>query len=273
METIIKPLGTVSPYCKNDRNCPGFLITEDNYKVLLDCGNGITRNLNIPDDLTDLIIIISHLHKDHYSDLSSIAYASYVNRNLGYLDNRVKVYIPEGDKVSATEDYRDDDGWSCSRSVKRNLPDFDYLMNFGEEHFLEFIPYQTKTELTHGPLKISFKKNPHQLITHSIKLQSKNGTIVYSADTGFKNNTLTDFAQDADILICESSFIRGQTKSTDNHLYAYEAAKIAKSANVDQLLLTHLYPEVDRNLYLQEARQIFENTSLAEENKQLILRR
>ena len=271
--TTIKPLGTISPYCKDERNCPGFLVENDKNKVLLDCGNGITRYLSIPDDLEDLIVIISHLHKDHYADLSALAYASFVNKNLGYLQNRIKVYIPEGDKVDATEDYKDGDGWSCSRKVKRNLPDFDYLMNFGHEHFLEFIPYREKDKIEHGHIKISFKRNPHQLVTHSIKLETKEGTIVYSSDTGYKNNTLTNFSQNADILICESSYIKGQLKTSDNHLYAYEAAQIAKDANVDKLLLTHLYPEVDRSLYLQEAKQVFENTQLAEENKKLILRR
>ena len=271
--TTITPLGTISPYCKDERNCPGFLVEENSQKVLLDCGNGITRNLNIPKDLENLIIIISHLHKDHYGDLSALAYASFVNKNLGYLQHRIKVYIPEGDKVDATEDYKDNDGWSCSRKVKRNLPDFDYLTNFGQEHFLEFIPYKDQDKIQYGKIKISFKRNPHQLVTHSIKLETQDGVIVYSADTGYKNNTLTNFSKDADILICESSFIRGQHRYSDNHLYAYEAATIAKEANVDQLLLTHLYPEVERQLYLQEAQEVFENTQLAEENKKLVLRR
>ena len=127
--TTITPLGTISPYCKNERNCPGFLVQDNNKRILIDCGNGITRYLNIPKDLEELIVIISHLHKDHYGDLSALAYASYVNKNLGYLQQRIKVYIPEGDKIDATEDYKDNDGWSCSRKVKRNIPDFDYLMN------------------------------------------------------------------------------------------------------------------------------------------------
>ena len=271
--TTITPLGTISPYCKYERNCPGFMIEEDKKRALLDCGNGITRYLDIPKDLEDLIVIISHLHKDHYGDLSALAYASYVNKNLGYLQERIKVYIPEGDQIDATEDYKDDDGWACSRKVKRNLPDFDYLMNFGQEHFLEFIPYKEKDELEHGNIKISFKRNPHQLVTYSIKLETQDGKIVYSSDTGYKNNTLANFSKNADILICESSFIKGQHRSTDNHLYACETAQIAKEAEVKQLLLTHLYPEVDRNLYLQEAKEVFENTHLAEENKKLVLRR
>ena len=70
----LKVLGTVSPYSKEEKNCPGFLVTTENNKILLDCGNGITRNLNFPEDLNNLTIIISHLHRDHYSDIFSIAF-------------------------------------------------------------------------------------------------------------------------------------------------------------------------------------------------------
>ena len=71
----LKVLGTVSPYCKLDKNCPGFLIKNGEHKILLDCGNGITRLLNLQEDLKNLTIILSHLHKDHYGDILSIAYA------------------------------------------------------------------------------------------------------------------------------------------------------------------------------------------------------
>ena len=51
---IITPLGTISPYTKGNMNCPGFLVEYNNKKILLDCGNGITRLLNFPSDLKDL---------------------------------------------------------------------------------------------------------------------------------------------------------------------------------------------------------------------------
>lgn len=69
-EIIITPLGTVSPYSKESHNCPGFLIEYQEEKVLLDCGNGITRLLNFPKDLQNLHIIITHYHNDHFGDLS-----------------------------------------------------------------------------------------------------------------------------------------------------------------------------------------------------------
>ena len=61
-ELIITPLGTVSTYCYEDKNCPGFLVQYGNNKILLDCGNGISKYLNLPNDFDNLTIIISHLH-------------------------------------------------------------------------------------------------------------------------------------------------------------------------------------------------------------------
>jgi ribonuclease BN (tRNA processing enzyme) len=46
-EIVVTPLGTVSPYCKDDKNCPGFLIEINDKRILLDCGSGITRLLNM----------------------------------------------------------------------------------------------------------------------------------------------------------------------------------------------------------------------------------
>ena len=99
----------------------------------------------------------------------------------------------------------------------------------------------------------------------------KDKTFVYSGDTGYKENLLSGFAKDADILLCESTFLRGQTRLHDNHLYAYEAATIAKDANVKKLILTHFFPEIEKEEYVNEAKEIFENTTAAEEGKILKL--
>ena len=272
-ELIITPLGTVSTYCYEDKNCPGFLVKYGDNRILLDCGNGISKNLNLPRDLNNLTIIISHLHPDHYGELLSIAQTSYVFNTLGYLNERIKVYIPEGDKIKVTEDYKDTDGWSASRLVEKNLIDFDYLLSLEKESYLKFIPYKQKDKLKIDDLEISFIRNPHPIITYSTKLETEGIKLVYSSDTGYKGNSLEDFAKDANLLICESTFIKGQIRNGNNHLFAYEAAKIAKTANVDRLLLTHFWPSIDKQKYVDEAKEIFSNTEASQEGKKLILRR
>ena len=272
-ELILKPLGTVSTYCCEGKKCPGFLVQYGENRILLDCGNGICENLNLPNDFNNLTIIISHLHPDHYGELLSIAQTSYVFNRLGYLNERIKVYIPEGDKIKVNEDYKDTDGWAAGRTVKKNLIDFDYLLSLEKESHLEFIPYKQKDKLNIDDLQISFARNPHPLITYSTKLETEGIKLVYSSDTGYKGNSLEEFASNANLLICESTFLRGQIRNEDNHLFAYEAAKIAKKANVDRLLLTHFWPSIDKQNYVDEAREIFSSTEAAQEGKKLILRR
>lgn len=85
-------------------------------------------------------------------------------------------------------------------------------------------------------------------------------------------NDLKIFAKDADLLICESTFLKNQTKSADSHLFTYEAANIARKANVNELLLTHFWLDADKSEYVDEAKEIFENTSFAEEEKKMVLK-
>ena len=79
-----------------------------------------------------------------------------------------------------------------------------------------------------------------------------------SSDTGYKHNCLEEFAKDANLLICESTFLRGQIKVEDHHLFAHEAAEIAKKANVQKLVLTHFWPSIDKQKYVNEAKNIID---------------
>ena len=256
-EMIVTPLGTVSTYCDGEKCCPGFLVEYGENKIMLDCGNGISKYLDLPKDFNNLSIIISHLHSDHYGELLSLAQTSLVFKRLGFINEKIKVYIPEGDK--------DEFG--------KNLIDFDYLLSLEKNSFIEFIPYKTDKEILFDDLNISFSRNPHQLITHSIKVKSNIGTLVYSSDTGFNGNTLEEFSKNANLLICESTFLKGQLRLEDYHLYASEAGMIANIANVDKLLLTHFWPSIDKELYVREAKKYFKNTEAAIEGKKLVLRR
>lgn len=250
-DIIVIPLGTVSTYCTKSSNCPGFLVEYGNHKILLDCGNGISRFLNIPDDLKNLTIIISHLHSDHYGEIFALAQTSLVLKRLGYIDEKIKVYIPEG----ANED-------------------FAHIKSLEKKSYFEIITYPYKcAKINFDDLNVSFSVNPHEIPTYSTKLETEDLKLVYSSDTGYKGNSLEKFAEGANLLICESTFLRGQPKAKDYHLFAHEAGKIAKSANVEKLLLTHFWPSIDKQKYVDEAKEFFENTEAAEEGKKLILRR
>lgn len=249
---ILKILGSVSPYPKADKNCVGYIIydTDSNQKILIDCGNGITRLMKFPNDLEDLTIIISHLHKDHYADLSAIAYASYVYHNLGLLNSKVKVYIPNSN----------------------DLEDYHYLINYGTENYMDFYVYDDKSNLNINDINISFYQTQHSIKTFAMNIIKGTIKLSYSADTGCDEN-ISLFFQNADILICESSFLKYQKNGNINHLSAEEAAIIAKKSNVKKLILSHFWPEIDKLDYLNEAKIIFKNIDVALENKEYIFKK
>jgi len=241
----LKVLGSISPYVKGNNNCPGYLIEKDNTKVLLDCGSGITREIYLPNDLENLTIIISHLHRDHYADLLTLGYATFVYHRLGLLKDKLKVYLPNDDSLDKT-----------------------YLENM-EEHFFEFITYDEKDILKISDLEISFRQNPHPVKTYSIKVKDNKHTLVYSSDTGYKNNTLEEFSKDADLLICEATFLKTQKGTIDNHLTTIEAGTIAAKAKVKKLMITHTWPEINQKLYLKETKEVFKKVVSATAGKVL----
>lgn len=248
----IIPLGTVSPYPKENMNCPGFLIKYNNKNVLLDCGNGITRLLKLPKDLENLNVIITHYHKDHFGDIVALQYASYVYHNLGILNSKIKIYLPENDI-------------NFSKQMIISSP----------ESYAEYFDINDNFSFSVDDLNVSFKdNNSHSIESFMVKLQNKDFKIVYTSDVGITNfNALIDFCKDADLLICESSFLKRHNSNSKAHLTAYDASILAKKSNSKKLLLTHFWPEEDKNSYLNEAMQNFQNVEASHENKKLVLER
>lgn len=270
-EINVKVLGTVAPYCFQDKNCPGFLIEYNGFKYLLDCGNGITRYMNLKDDLDNLKILISHLHPDHYGDLISIIQTAKVYKRLGYLDKDIDIYIPSSDTVEVFEDERDKDGWATKRTVKKHIIDYDIIHNYETNNPVSIIDYD-EINIKDNDLEIISQRVSHDLFTYAFRINTPSGSIAYSGDTGTENNLRT-FVKDVNLFICEATYLKGQYRNQNTHLYAHEAAEIAKDADVEKLLLTHFWPEIDKGEYVKEAKQVFKNVEAAEENKVYTLKR
>jgi ribonuclease Z len=91
--------------------------------------------------------------------------------------------------------------------------------------------------------------------------------IVYSGDTS-PNDALEKIASKVDLLIHEATFLDelSDRAAEDGHTTVLQAAKIAKEADVDLLILTHIssrYPDPD--VIKEEALRVFNNVLIAED--------
>ena len=56
--------------------CSGYLVAQDDFTLLLDCGNGVFSKLRPVCDYVDVdAIVITHMHADHFLDLVPFSYA------------------------------------------------------------------------------------------------------------------------------------------------------------------------------------------------------
>jgi ribonuclease BN (tRNA processing enzyme) len=234
-------LGSFGPYPAAGGACSGYLLEHEGYVVLLDCGNGVLsrlQNFIEPNQLQ--AIVISHLHSDHCSDLFILRYALQFAREKGSLERPLTVYAP----AEPLEEFL-------------RLPYKDF-------YAVEALAEGRKLEL--GPFTFIFLETKHSVPCYAMAIfLAGEKKLVYSADTEYFP-LLSDFARGAALLLCEANLLEEDLqKGAANHLSAAQAATLAKEAGAGALLLTHLHPSRDPQLYLDEAEQIFWNVGIAEE--------
>lgn len=107
---------------------------------------------------------------------------------------------------------------------------------------------------------------PHEDLTHP---HPPCKSYAYCSDTRYTEQFIDDIRH-ADLAYIESTFTNSEESlaSKRNHNTTYDAARIAKKAEVKKLLIGHFssrYKEVE--IFKQEAREIFKNTELAIEGQ------
>ena len=95
-----------------------------------------------------------------------------------------------------------------------------------------------------------------------LRISDGQKTICYTGDTN-TTDSLAEFAQDADLLLADGLFPAARWNEKLPHLSAEKAALLAKTANVPQLVITHLNPSIDPETLLREARAIRPDAELA----------
>lgn len=244
-----------------DGACSGYLVTEGDTHLVVDCGNGVFSKLRHHVDYVDVsAIVISHLHADHYFDLIPFAFA------LIYAPRQQPVAVDRwpGTEFPARPTLYGPPG--CKEVFSRITDTFgmpDLL-----ERAFKVIEYDPSSTVEVGPIRLRFQLVPHYIETYAIEILCSTGKrITYGADCR-PNSELVEFAADTDLLIAESTLPRPERTGIRGHLTPEEAGEHARDAGAAKLLLTHISDELDPDWAVAQAKSVFDGpVEMASEGK------
>jgi ribonuclease Z len=285
-------LGTSAQIPTAKRNHSAIFLNYKEENILIDCGEGTQRQfrkarLN-PCRITR--ILITHIHGDHIFGLpgllSTLNFSGYNKElhiygprgfkriiedfiDLEHLKNGFKIKIEE---VSG-KFYECEDFYIEAESMEHGIPTNAY--NFVIKSKIRIDKAKLKKyKIQEGPLLKSIKQGK-DIVYNGRKYKAKDLTysergkkVSIVLDTLF-NNKIKKFVENADILICESSFSSENIADAKEHLHltAKQCGEIAKTAKAGKLILTHISQRYENNLkeLLKDAKNIFKNTVIAED--------
>jgi ribonuclease BN (tRNA processing enzyme) len=232
--TIVGAAGT---FPGPDSGCSSYLVEHEGFRLLLDIGNGSTGALQ---EVCGLLgpdaVIVSHLHGDHYLDLITYTYARRYHPD--GMPPKLAVYGPSNIREAILGAY--------GRDVSGLLAEV-----------YDFHPVQGNQNFSIGPFEVALCGVNHPVETYGMRISAGGRTLAYSADSG-RCAELVGLAQDADLFLCEASYLDGDDNPPDIHLTGREAAEHAVRADVQRLLLTHLVPWGDEDRTLAEAKSTYD---------------
>jgi ribonuclease BN (tRNA processing enzyme) len=230
-------LGSAGSHTGPGSACSGYLFEADGHRLLVDCGNGSTANLQRLVRFTDLdAILITHRHVDHCVDLIGMYYALR--------------FHPDGAKridLYAAAEVVDTLTSLLSRDSELGFRDaFDIREVAGGDRF----------EV--GPMQVDLADSIHPVPTVSAAVEAYGTRVVYSSDSA-GGDGLREFARGADLFVCEATWQGDAADHPDGlHLTARAAGRLAREAGVDRLVLTHVLGSLDREVSRTEAAETFE---------------
>lgn len=295
-------LGTAASVPTSERSLPAVLIQRGNEQLMLDCGEGVQRQIiKAKTGLhKKMKVFISHMHGDHVLGLPGLL------QTMALMDRqrKVEIYGPEGIKrflegtrevlqfaltfpveiheihaasiVCKEEEYTVEAAWA-----NHVIPSLAYA--FVEKPRLgKFYPDKARalgvpegelwSKLQHGE-EITLPSGKIVKPEEVLGSLRRGRKIVYSGDTkpfgGFAR-----FAAGADLVIHEATLddALAEKAAEDGHSTPSQAAEAAAKAKAKKLVLTHISARyADARVLLEQAQKGFRNTVVAEDFMRLEL--
>ncbi|MGD2142692.1 MAG: ribonuclease Z [Candidatus Bathyarchaeota archaeon] len=295
-------LGTSGSMPTQRRASSAIAIRRKGEVIIFDCGEGTQRRM-VEAGIgfrRRTIIFVSHLHGDHVLGLPGLLQTMTLLKR----ERILGIYGPKGlvDFVQAFRKviggpgfpvevyeihsegiiYRAEEYEVAAVEANHDVPAWSYVLN-EKPRPGRFHPEKAKDiGVPVGPLWKSLQKGQDVKLSGGRIVRSEEVVdpprrgfkIAYSGDTR-PNSKLAEAAKGADLMIHEATFDGSllERAEENGHSTASQAAEIAKDAEVRKLVLTHIssrYP--DPTPLLEEAREIFPETEVAEDLLEIELR-
>jgi len=288
-------LGTSASAPSINRNLPSVLVKHDEFRFLIDCGEGTQRQiLQAGIGFKRLNrILITHGHLDHILGLAGllstllrwetidtleiyggkaalsrvhdliygvVLRGNHASFNLALVPIEEGVFIEE-DEFNIT-----------AIPVQHRGPDnYGYL--FQEKGRYPFLPEKAEElGIPSGPWRRDLVNGKAVTLPDGRKIQPEQVLGEYKAGTRMvvlgdvaETDSLLTYCDQADALVTEATYLESEAEMAQQfgHMTARQSAQLALRANVKQLILTHLSRRYRERDILAEAQAVFPNTMVA----------
>ena len=235
----VQVLGSGAPGFVKDRANTSYLLWVGNQaRILVDAGGGAyVRFGQAQAKFSDLsMILVSHLHPDHSSDLPGVLWSGRNTRNY-----TLPIAGPSGnDAAPALSDFLTrlfdpkSGSWEVLSSVVAPGPGVKL-----DPRVVDVTKQEPTTVYDRDGVKVTAMGIPHgNLPTVAYRVETQGVTVVLSSDQNGTNPRFPDFAKGADILLMHLAI--GVNANNPNQALPAVVGSVAQSANPKRLVLSHI---------------------------------
>jgi ribonuclease BN (tRNA processing enzyme) len=239
------------PRPRKTRSAPAQVILVNDTAYVVDCGDGVARQLVFAGVSLPRLrhIFLTHHHSDHNADYGNLLLLAWT----AGLRTRVDAWGPLPLEKMTRQFFE--------------MNSYDITTRIADEGRVPLVPLIHVHELTHGgpvmndenvKVTAALVHHPPVIPAFAYRFDARDRSIVISGDTAPSDN-LIKLAREADVLVHEALYVpavdrlvAGVSNATSlkqsimsHHTSAEDAGRVAQAAKVKTLVLSHLVPAED----------------------------